>query len=104
MLVYGARLAAALVIRGWLRLYHRLKIVGRENLPVVPCSLQGAHRAFPKGCWLPRPRRVQLMIGEPRAYSHLPRDVASAHRISDELHDAVVALAPAPPPGKELAS
>jgi 1-acyl-sn-glycerol-3-phosphate acyltransferase len=33
MLVYGARVVAALVIRAWLRTYHRLDIVGRENLP-----------------------------------------------------------------------
>lgn len=33
MLVYGCRLAAAAVIRGWLRAYHRLRIRGRENLP-----------------------------------------------------------------------
>ena len=33
MLVYGARVLAATIIRGWLRLYHRLEIVGCENLP-----------------------------------------------------------------------
>src|SRR5437667_4022188 len=33
MLVYGARVLAATIIRGWLRLYHRLEIIGRENLP-----------------------------------------------------------------------
>ncbi len=33
MLVYGARLAAALAVRSWLALYHRFGVVGRENLP-----------------------------------------------------------------------
>lgn len=33
MLVYGLRSLAALAMRGWLRTYHRLVIVGRENLP-----------------------------------------------------------------------
>jgi len=33
MLMYGARSAAALLVRAWLRIYHRLRIVGRENLP-----------------------------------------------------------------------
>ena len=33
MFVYGARASAALTIRAWLRVYHRLEIVGRENLP-----------------------------------------------------------------------
>ena len=31
--IYGLRSLAALLMRGWLRLYHRLEIVGRENLP-----------------------------------------------------------------------
>jgi len=33
MLVYGIRSLAALILRGWLRTYHRLEIRGRENLP-----------------------------------------------------------------------
>jgi 1-acyl-sn-glycerol-3-phosphate acyltransferase len=33
MLVYGARLVAAATLRAWLAAYHRLRIVGRENLP-----------------------------------------------------------------------
>jgi 1-acyl-sn-glycerol-3-phosphate acyltransferase len=33
MLVYGARSLAAVLVRGWLGVYHRLTIVGRENLP-----------------------------------------------------------------------
>jgi 1-acyl-sn-glycerol-3-phosphate acyltransferase len=31
--VYGLRSLAALVLRGWLKVYHRLEIIGRENLP-----------------------------------------------------------------------
>ena len=33
MLVYGLRSSAALAVRGWLRLWHRLDIAGREYLP-----------------------------------------------------------------------
>jgi 1-acyl-sn-glycerol-3-phosphate acyltransferase len=33
MLVYGLRLTAALLCRGWLRVYHRLSIRGRAHLP-----------------------------------------------------------------------
>ena len=67
MLVYGMRSAAALVLRGWLRIYHRLRIVGRENLPgegsfimvanhcshldilclLAALPLRKLHRAFP---------------------------------------------------------
>jgi 1-acyl-sn-glycerol-3-phosphate acyltransferase len=33
LLVYGMRSLAALVLRGWLRMYHRLRITGAEHLP-----------------------------------------------------------------------
>jgi 1-acyl-sn-glycerol-3-phosphate acyltransferase len=67
MLVFGLRSLAALLIRGWLRTYHRLQIVGRDRLPAGEsfvmvanhCShldtlcllaalpLRRLHRAFP---------------------------------------------------------
>ncbi len=33
LVVNGVRSLAAVVLRGWLRLYHRLTIIGQENLP-----------------------------------------------------------------------
>jgi 1-acyl-sn-glycerol-3-phosphate acyltransferase len=208
MLVYGGRLLAALLIRGWLKVYHRLRIVGRENLPkdrscvlvanhashldalclltalpfrnlhrtfpaaardyffvstprllaaavvtnalpfdrqanarqslslcrqllenpgnilllfpegtrsatgtigefkpgvglllagtnhpVLPCYLQGTHAAWPKGCWLPRPRRIQLTIGQQYTYGHLAPGKMAALQICNELRDAVTSLA-----------
>lgn len=33
MLVYAIRSLAALLLRGWMKIYHRLDVVGRENLP-----------------------------------------------------------------------
>lgn len=207
MSIYGLRLAAALVIRGWLRLYHRLSICGRDNLsregsfllvanhashldtlailsamplvklhrvfpaaakdfffasvprtavaaivvnalpfdrethirqsltlcrellanpgnvlllypegtrsttgemgefrpgiglllagtewPVIPCYLEGAFRAWPKGSLFPRPRKVRLVIGTPRQYSHLKRGKEAALSICHDLRDAVLAL------------
>jgi 1-acyl-sn-glycerol-3-phosphate acyltransferase len=67
MLVYGVRSFAALMLRGWLRMYHRLKITGLENLPkegsfilvanhgshldtlclLAALPLRKLHRAFP---------------------------------------------------------
>jgi 1-acyl-sn-glycerol-3-phosphate acyltransferase len=63
-------------------------LAGRE-VPVVPCYLHGAHEAWPKGAWLPRPWRVRLSIGAPRCYGYLQRDKEAALRISAELHAAV---------------
>jgi len=208
MLVYGARLAAALLMRGWLGVYHRLTIVNRENLPasgsfvivanhashldalcllsalplrrlhrafpaaaqdyffvsvprvllstvvvnalpfqrrasplqslsicrqlldvdgnvllifpegtratngelaqfkpgvglllagadfpVVPCYLEGAGKAWPKGKRFPRPRTVRLTVGSPRRYSHLSPGKAAALEIAGDLQNAVRELA-----------
>lgn len=35
MLVYAIRSCAALLLRGWMRVYHRLRIDGREHLPAT---------------------------------------------------------------------
>lgn len=55
------------------------------NIPVVPCYLDGAFRAWPKGAWLPRPYRLTLRVGEPMTFAGetSPRQVAAA------LQDAV---------------
>lgn len=65
--VYGLRTLAALVVRAWLRVYHRLRIEGREHLPgegsfvmvanhashldtlclLAALPLRKLHRAFP---------------------------------------------------------
>lgn len=67
MLMYAIRSLAALLLRGWMRVYHRLRIDGRDNLPdagscVLVCnhtshldtlsllcavSLKRLHRTFP---------------------------------------------------------
>jgi 1-acyl-sn-glycerol-3-phosphate acyltransferase len=208
LLVYGMRMLAALMIRGWLRTYHRLKITGREHLPgegsyvlvanhsshldalsllsalplgrlhhvfpaaakdfffvsiprvavaavvvnalpfdresnprqslslcrellanpgnvlllfpegtrsmtgqldqfkpgvglllagmdcpVVPCYLDGAYAALPKGSRFPRPRRIHVTIGEPLNYSGLKRGKKAALQICHELQEAVSRLA-----------
>jgi 1-acyl-sn-glycerol-3-phosphate acyltransferase len=208
MLVYGLRIAAAAACRGWLRLYHRLSIIGRENLPadgsfvmvanhashldalcllaalpfsrlhrsfpaaaqdyffvnaprvllaaivvnalpfdrrtsarqslslcrqlldkpgnalllfpegtrspsgalgdfkpgiglllagtnhpVLPCYLDGTHRAWPKGTWFPRPRTIRVHVGRPRTYAHIHRGKGSAEQIALDLREAVSALA-----------
>jgi 1-acyl-sn-glycerol-3-phosphate acyltransferase len=71
--------------------------------PVVPCYLEGAHRAWPKGAWLPRPRRIHLWIGAPRTYAHAGRGKDSALQIARELREAVMDLARGPDPSTNQA-
>ncbi|MBX3461715.1 MAG: 1-acyl-sn-glycerol-3-phosphate acyltransferase [Planctomycetes bacterium] len=40
-------------------------LVRRTGAPVLPVGIDGAHRAFPRGAWLPRPHRIVVRYGEP---------------------------------------
>jgi 1-acyl-sn-glycerol-3-phosphate acyltransferase len=62
--------------------------------PVFPCYIRGAHAAFPKGAWIPRPRAVTLTLGEPMRFADRPRGKESATQIARDLRAAVLALAP----------
>ena len=69
-----------------------LMLAGTQ-VPIVPCYLDGTFRAWPKGSWFPRPRRVRLVIGSPRTYAHLGRGKESALEISRDLRQAILDLA-----------
>ena len=42
-------------------------LVRRTGAVVVPIGIEGAHRAFPRGALLPRPRKLVIRYGEPWA-------------------------------------
>ena len=46
-----------------------------------------------EGRWLPRPRKVRLLIGQPRRYTDLKRGKEAAEAICRDLREAVLALA-----------
>ena len=64
-------------------------LLAGKDIPVVPCHLDGTHRAWPKGAWFPRPRAIRLTIGAPREYGHLPHTKQSFMQICRELREAV---------------
>jgi 1-acyl-sn-glycerol-3-phosphate acyltransferase len=63
------------------------------GITVVPCHLAGAYRAWPKGAWLPRPRRLTLRIGSPLTFADLPADKEGAKAVATKLEAAVKELA-----------
>jgi 1-acyl-sn-glycerol-3-phosphate acyltransferase len=67
-------------------------LVAGSGVPVVPCYLAGAHKAFPKGAWVPRPRPIRLTIGKPRTYESASHDKDSLRQICQDLREAVVEL------------
>jgi 1-acyl-sn-glycerol-3-phosphate acyltransferase len=67
-------------------------LVAGKDVAVVPCFIDGSFRAWPKGKRLPRPRRVRLIIGQPRNYWTRSADKVELTTIANELRDAVIAL------------
>jgi 1-acyl-sn-glycerol-3-phosphate acyltransferase len=55
---------------------------------VLPCYVEGAFRAWPKGRRLPRPRKVRLILGRARQFS----EEEDAAAIAAKLREAVEAL------------
>src|SRR5436189_92194 len=43
-------------------------IVAGRDVSVVPCYIEGAHAAWPKGQRLPRPRKIRVLLGASRNY------------------------------------
>lgn len=68
-------------------------LVAGRNVPVVPCYLEGAHAAWPKGAWFPRPRRLHLRIGPPLVFADRGHNKDAVLRICRDVRDAVKALA-----------
>ncbi|HEY2142826.1 MAG TPA: lysophospholipid acyltransferase family protein [Candidatus Udaeobacter sp.] len=68
-------------------------LVAGRDVAVLPCYLQGAFRAWPKGRHLPRPRKVRLVVGAPRSYSSRKTNKSDICTIAAELHRAVKELA-----------
>ena len=68
------------------------------NIAVVPCFLEGGYRAWPKGAFLPRPRKLTLRIGEPMSFADVPADKDGAKIVAARLRDAVAALSGATTP------
>jgi 1-acyl-sn-glycerol-3-phosphate acyltransferase len=60
------------------------------NIPVVPCYLAGAYRAWPKGAWIPRPRKLELRIGEPLVFADESNPKAVAGRVEDAVRSLKV--------------
>jgi 1-acyl-sn-glycerol-3-phosphate acyltransferase len=68
-------------------------LVAGTNHPVLPCYLDGTHQAWPKGSWLPRPRKIALHIGPPRYFSGRSHAKDSVRQIGRDLREAVLSLA-----------
>lgn len=67
-------------------------LIAGTSIPIVPCYLGGAYEAWPKGTWLPRPRKLRLTIGTPLTFPNAKPVKEAAVMIANELREAVVCL------------
>jgi 1-acyl-sn-glycerol-3-phosphate acyltransferase len=64
-------------------------LVAGRDVNVLPCYLEGAFRAWPKGSRLPRPKKIRLIVGPPRNYRSRATDKNEITAIAAELREAV---------------
>ena len=69
------------------------RIVAGADVPVVPCHLDGAFRAFPAGGRFPVPARLLLRVGAPLNFAEVPDVRRGWEEIAARLEAAVSALA-----------
>ncbi|HEY4640955.1 MAG TPA: lysophospholipid acyltransferase family protein [Thermoanaerobaculia bacterium] len=67
-------------------------LIAGSAIPVVPCHIRGAWKAWPKGNWIPRPRKLTLTIGKPLVFADKQRVKDDALAIAETLRSAVAAL------------
>ncbi len=68
------------------------KLVAGTTVPVSPCYVEGAHRAWPAhGKW-PRPFKIRLRIGEARCFDQVKNDRQGWNQIAASLEEAVIRL------------
>ncbi len=62
------------------------------DFPILPCYLDGAFKAWPKGKWFPRPRKLKIFIGPAVRFRDRTSVKEDAVAIANELRDAVLSL------------
>ncbi|MDD5555903.1 MAG: lysophospholipid acyltransferase family protein, partial [bacterium] len=69
--------------------------ISRARTDVIPCYISGAWRALPKGCLLPRPRKIRVAYGPLIRYGDLerfPRDRGGYRLIGAVIMERIGAL------------
>jgi 1-acyl-sn-glycerol-3-phosphate acyltransferase len=64
-------------------------LLAGSGVPVIPCFLEGAFRAWPKGRFFPWPTKITLRIGPPKQYAHFQPGKESGCAIAADLQSAV---------------
>ncbi|MDF1665310.1 MAG: lysophospholipid acyltransferase family protein [Planctomycetota bacterium] len=71
------------------------RLLEGTGIPAIPCYLDGAYGALPKGSLFPRPKKLTLRIGPERQYSREGSGRETVKKICHDLQGAVKSLRPA---------
>jgi 1-acyl-sn-glycerol-3-phosphate acyltransferase len=64
-------------------------LVAGTTVPVIPCYLEGAYRAFPADTRLPRPRKIRLRVGPPLIFDTVPSGREGWEQVTAQTEAAV---------------
>lgn len=64
-------------------------LVAGTQIPVVPCHINGAFAAWPKGRLIPRPRKLTVRISAPLRFPDATKSKEDALAIAETLRNAV---------------
>jgi len=67
-------------------------LIAGTHVPIVPCHIDGAYRAWRKGHWMPRPRKLTLRIGSPLRFDDKRPAKDDAVAIAETLRSQVIGL------------
>ena len=67
-------------------------LVAGTSVPVVPCHLRGAFRAWPRTKKFPRPRKMAVRVGAPLTFENIAGDRSGWAEVARVCEQAVVTL------------
>jgi 1-acyl-sn-glycerol-3-phosphate acyltransferase len=67
-------------------------LVAGNDVPVVPCCIEGAFRALQPGRFVPSRVPIRLRIGSPIRFREIPNERAAWSTIAQSVRDAVERL------------
>jgi len=68
-------------------------LVAETDVPVVPCGLIGTFKALPPNRKVPRPVKVNLIIGEPLNFAATPNNREGWSQIARRVESSIRKLA-----------
>jgi 1-acyl-sn-glycerol-3-phosphate acyltransferase len=69
-------------------------LLAETNVPVVPCYLDGCFQALAADAYWPRPRRIRLILGEPRNFASTSNDRSGWMNVAATMEETIRALGP----------